>query len=491
MKKILSILLVFIILSAQSQTVIEMRQENGIYTIPCKVNGLKLRFIFDTGASNVSMSLSEILFMLKNDYISKDDIYGVSEAQLANGDIVENTEVLIREIEIGGIILKDVKANIIHEIAAPLLLGQSAIGKLGPYQIDGKNLILKGLKNNSSFSEKVEKNFINKEEINGSFKDGFTYKSNGKSVSGLVKGFSKSFTEEFTLKDGILHGERKQWYNKSGKLSESENYVNGKKHGRCIYYWWKGDGVLKEVNYVNGSTIGKFTLYHPNGQVYFSTTLEGQKNIKKINYISELSGCLECIKNKIIVYQDDGLISKIYTRKGQNMSEKNYFYNETQTYEDEMHNTVIYSTLRRVWELVFNIESSQRISSFSFTPPSKNTRPKEEKNYILREEDYYKNYKGEEIIFKHSSYDSDGFKMYQENFDINNKKSTLILYHDNGKKSYLLEVKYLYPELKLIEIGKRNDMGDEIFLSEAYPRHELIEQKCFNQQETPIKCSDN
>ena len=50
MKKILSFLLVFIFLSAQSQTVIEMRQENGIYTIPCKVNGLKIRFTVEDGS---------------------------------------------------------------------------------------------------------------------------------------------------------------------------------------------------------------------------------------------------------------------------------------------------------------------------------------------------------------------------------------------------------------------------------------------------------
>ena len=142
MKKILISIFLFTFQIAKSQKIIEMKQEGGIYTIPCKVNDLKLRFIFDTGASNVSMSLSEILFMLKNDYISDEDIYGVSKAQLANGDIVENTEVLLKKVEIGGIILNDVKANIIHELQAPLLLGQSAIKKLGPYKIEGSKLTI-------------------------------------------------------------------------------------------------------------------------------------------------------------------------------------------------------------------------------------------------------------------------------------------------------------------------------------------------------------
>ena len=51
----------------QAQIHIEMREENGVYTAPCKVNGLQLRFIFDTGASDVSISLTEAVFMIKND----------------------------------------------------------------------------------------------------------------------------------------------------------------------------------------------------------------------------------------------------------------------------------------------------------------------------------------------------------------------------------------------------------------------------------------
>ena len=43
------------------------RQASNVYTIPCKVNGLALNFIFDTGASSVSISKSEAIFMLKMD----------------------------------------------------------------------------------------------------------------------------------------------------------------------------------------------------------------------------------------------------------------------------------------------------------------------------------------------------------------------------------------------------------------------------------------
>ena len=70
MRNIYLILLLLFQLSftGQSQTVIKMKKEGGVSIIPCKVNGLNLNFIFDTGASDVSISLTEANFMLKNGY---------------------------------------------------------------------------------------------------------------------------------------------------------------------------------------------------------------------------------------------------------------------------------------------------------------------------------------------------------------------------------------------------------------------------------------
>ena len=50
------------------------KEPSGLYTIPCEVNGLKLKLIFDTGASDVSISLVEAMFMLKNGYLTEDDL---------------------------------------------------------------------------------------------------------------------------------------------------------------------------------------------------------------------------------------------------------------------------------------------------------------------------------------------------------------------------------------------------------------------------------
>lgn len=135
-------IIIFYCFNLYSQKVIFMDYENGVYKIPCQVNGIPMKFILDTGASDVSISLTEASFLSKQGLLNKDDIIGSVEYQIANGEIKEGTKIVLREINIDGLILKNVKANIVHAQNAPLLLGQSAISKLGTIQIEGNKLVI-------------------------------------------------------------------------------------------------------------------------------------------------------------------------------------------------------------------------------------------------------------------------------------------------------------------------------------------------------------
>lgn len=157
-KKLICLFLLFWGLISNSQTTILMKKEGGVYTIPCKINGLPLKFIFDTGASDVSISLTEAIFMLKNGYLKKEDLGEKVFYSIANGDVSAGTKLNIKEIEFGGLKLYNIEASIIHETNAPLLLGQSVIGKLGKIQLDGNKLtILNGTSNNYDFSISLNK----------------------------------------------------------------------------------------------------------------------------------------------------------------------------------------------------------------------------------------------------------------------------------------------------------------------------------------------
>ena len=138
----LLVVMLLVSIYVQSQTIIQMEKDGGVYKIPCEINGLRLKLIFDTGAANVCISESIALMMLENGYIDKTDIKGKSSSVVADGRIVDNTVINIKSLKLGGISLSDVEAVVIHQQSAPLLLGQSAIQKLGKVSIDGDRLIL-------------------------------------------------------------------------------------------------------------------------------------------------------------------------------------------------------------------------------------------------------------------------------------------------------------------------------------------------------------
>lgn len=113
------------------------------YKVKCRINDLPLHFIFDTGASDVSLSNVEASFMLKNGYIKPSDVIGRAGYMTASGEIVEGTVINLREVSLGNLSLKDVRASVTHNQKAPLLLGQSVLSRLGKIEIDNRRRVLK------------------------------------------------------------------------------------------------------------------------------------------------------------------------------------------------------------------------------------------------------------------------------------------------------------------------------------------------------------
>ena len=138
MKKncLFKLIFVLILQSTFSQTIVQMEKVNGVYQIPCKVNGIEMKFIFDTGASNISISKTEASFLAKQGLLKEDDIIGTQKFRIADGSITEGTKIIIREIKLGDIFINDVSATVIDNNDAPLLFGQSALSKFGRFEIE-------------------------------------------------------------------------------------------------------------------------------------------------------------------------------------------------------------------------------------------------------------------------------------------------------------------------------------------------------------------
>ena len=118
-------------------------KEGNVCKVKCIINNLPLHFIFDTGASDVSISSVEATFMLKNDYLSASDIIGRQNYMTADGNITEGTVINLRDVKLGNIHLNDIKASVVKNQSAPLLLGQSVFSKLGKIEIDNDKKLLR------------------------------------------------------------------------------------------------------------------------------------------------------------------------------------------------------------------------------------------------------------------------------------------------------------------------------------------------------------
>lgn len=253
-----SILILILIINSfnivYSQKTIEMKSINGIYQIPCKVNGILMNFVFDTGATDVTISVVEANFLLKQGLLEKKDFLGNVNYEMANGEIIEGTKINLKTIEIGGIILEDISASVIYKQNSPLLLGQSALSKLGQYSVTGNKLIInnvlksESLENRANSKNKSEavnylNQFLSRKDwshetdasfIYNSYSNSLTFKS--KSVFKDSKNSSSEINYSFNIDDVV-------------KIIESIHIADSKISNSNLIFF---DIYLKnKINYTN------------------------------------------------------------------------------------------------------------------------------------------------------------------------------------------------------------------------------------------------
>lgn len=128
--------------ASHPQNVLPMENENGVKYVWIEINGLKLKFIFDTGASSICISSSEASVLYRQGTLKKEDILETEYFQDATGTISEGTKINLRTVKVGDIILNNVKATVIDNADAPLLLGQSVLENFGTIEIDNYNNVI-------------------------------------------------------------------------------------------------------------------------------------------------------------------------------------------------------------------------------------------------------------------------------------------------------------------------------------------------------------
>lgn len=251
-------------------------EKSGIYTIPCEVNGLKLRFIFDTGSADVHLSLIEAAFMYKNGYITDDDFIGTGKYSMADGSVAENAIVNLRQIKIGNKTITNVTACVSSNIDASLLLGQSAINKLGNYSIEGSTLVLNGSSTNNQFSSST---------TSTSTKDSIIYDINGNTIPSNFTGKGKKVYSNGDVYEGeYVKGKRQGHgvYTFTDGESYEGDWYDDHQHGRGIYCFANGNKY--EGFWYKDFQEGSGIMYYHNGDVYNGEWKQDMKEGKGILY---------------------------------------------------------------------------------------------------------------------------------------------------------------------------------------------------------------
>lgn len=129
-------------LYAQSgdEIVVPFRNENGVKYVAVRVNGVGFEMIFDTGCSGALISVAEANYLYQKGKLTLDDILGITQSQIADGSVIENMVVNLKEVVINDQILcPNVKATVSSNIGAPLLLGNEILDRLATIKIDNEN----------------------------------------------------------------------------------------------------------------------------------------------------------------------------------------------------------------------------------------------------------------------------------------------------------------------------------------------------------------
>jgi predicted aspartyl protease len=126
-----------------SNTIKIVKSETGLIEVPVILNGvLKINFIFDSGASEVSLSPDVALTLFRTGTITENDWLPDQTYTFADGSKAKSKRFLIKKLIIGNQTLANIEASISNSIEAPMLIGQNVMQKLGSITIDYDNLLL-------------------------------------------------------------------------------------------------------------------------------------------------------------------------------------------------------------------------------------------------------------------------------------------------------------------------------------------------------------
>jgi clan AA aspartic protease (TIGR02281 family) len=112
-----------------------VRMSGGLIAPVVINNALKLNFIVDSGASDVSIPADVFSSLVRANTVTQADITGVRNYKNADGEVFQSKTFVIRSLKIGNIEAPSVQAKVSPSNAPPLL-GQSFLKRFKSWSID-------------------------------------------------------------------------------------------------------------------------------------------------------------------------------------------------------------------------------------------------------------------------------------------------------------------------------------------------------------------
>jgi clan AA aspartic protease (TIGR02281 family) len=112
-----------------------VRMSGGLIAPVVINNALKLNFIVDSGASDVSIPAEIFARLVSANTVTQSDITGVRNYKNADGEVSKSKTFIIRSLKIGNIQAPNVQAKVSPSNAPPLL-GQSFLKRFKAWSID-------------------------------------------------------------------------------------------------------------------------------------------------------------------------------------------------------------------------------------------------------------------------------------------------------------------------------------------------------------------
>lgn len=120
---------------------ISLMDESGIFYVDIHIFDLKKSFVIDSGASDVLISAEVERELIARDLLKEEDYLDPALYRIADGSVISQRRVVLKEIKIGDFTVNNITASI-GASGTPLLLGKSFLDKFSTWSIDNKNKTL-------------------------------------------------------------------------------------------------------------------------------------------------------------------------------------------------------------------------------------------------------------------------------------------------------------------------------------------------------------